>query len=30
VVIWELSGTGEARRRYAQRLIGVGFALLAL
>lgn len=30
VVIWELSGTGEARRKRALRLIGVGFALLAL
>lgn len=30
VVIWELSGTGEARQRRALRLIGVGFALLAL
>ncbi|MEU8925535.1 cation transporter [Kitasatospora sp. NPDC048545] len=30
VVIWELSGTGEARRRRALRLIGAGFALLAL
>ncbi|ALV37502.1 cation transporter [Streptomyces sp. CdTB01] len=29
VVIWELSGTGEERRRRAMRLIGVGFALLA-
>ncbi|KUO07394.1 cation transporter [Streptomyces sp. DSM 15324] len=29
VVIWELSGTGEDRRRRALRLIGVGFALLA-
>jgi divalent metal cation (Fe/Co/Zn/Cd) transporter len=29
VVIWELSGTGEARQRRALRLIGVGFALLA-
>ena len=30
VVVWELSGTGEARRRRALRLIGVGFAALAL
>ncbi|WP_393076260.1 cation transporter [Streptomyces sp. LN704] len=30
VVIWELSGTGEARQRRALRLIGVAFALLAL
>lgn len=30
VVIWELSGTGEARRRRALRLIGVAFALLAV
>jgi divalent metal cation (Fe/Co/Zn/Cd) transporter len=30
VVIWELSGTGEDRRRRALRLIGVSFALLAL
>lgn len=29
VVVWELSGTGEDRRRRALRLIGVGFALLA-
>ncbi|MGW2064563.1 cation transporter [Streptomyces sp. NBC_00121] len=29
VVIWELSGAGEDRRRRALRLIGVGFALLA-
>lgn len=29
VVIWELSGTGEARQRRGLRLIGVGFALLA-
>ena len=29
VVIWELSGTGEARRRRALRLIGAAFALLA-
>jgi hypothetical protein len=26
VVIWELSGTGEARRRRALRLVGVAFA----
>jgi divalent metal cation (Fe/Co/Zn/Cd) transporter len=30
VVIWELSGTGEERRKRALKLIGVGFALLAL
>ncbi|MCZ0988258.1 cation transporter [Streptomyces diastatochromogenes] len=30
VVVWELSGTGEARRRRALRLIGVGFAALAV
>ncbi len=30
VVIWELSGTGEVRRRLALRLIGVGFAALAV
>ncbi|RRQ86187.1 cation transporter [Streptomyces griseofuscus] len=30
VVIWELSGTGEDRQRRALRLIGVGFALLAV
>ncbi|MDX6351076.1 MAG: hypothetical protein QOF84_5866 [Streptomyces sp.] len=30
VVIWELSGSGEDRQRRALRLIGVGFALLAL
>lgn len=30
VVIWELSGTGEDRQRRALKLIGVGFALLAL
>jgi divalent metal cation (Fe/Co/Zn/Cd) transporter len=29
VVLWELSGTGEERRRRALRLIGVSFALLA-
>jgi divalent metal cation (Fe/Co/Zn/Cd) transporter len=29
VVLWELSGAGEDRRRRALRLIGVGFALLA-
>jgi divalent metal cation (Fe/Co/Zn/Cd) transporter len=29
VVIWELSGTGEARQRRALRLIGTAFALLA-
>lgn len=30
VVVWELSGTDEPRRRRALRLIGVGFALLAV
>lgn len=30
VVIWELSGTGEVRQRRALKLIGVGFALLAV
>lgn len=30
VVIWELSGTGEARQRRALHLIGVAFAALAL
>jgi divalent metal cation (Fe/Co/Zn/Cd) transporter len=30
VVIWELAGTGEARRRRALRLIGGAFALLAM
>ncbi|MGF6880883.1 divalent metal cation (Fe/Co/Zn/Cd) transporter [Nocardia sp. GAS34] len=30
VVIWELSGTGEARQRLALRLIGGGFAALAV
>ncbi|HYA51362.1 MAG TPA: cation transporter, partial [Streptosporangiaceae bacterium] len=29
VVIWELSGTGQARRRRALRLIGYAFAALA-
>jgi divalent metal cation (Fe/Co/Zn/Cd) transporter len=29
VVVWELSGTGEGRRRRALRLIAAGFALLA-
>lgn len=29
VVVWELSGTGEARQRRALKLIGVGFAALA-
>jgi divalent metal cation (Fe/Co/Zn/Cd) transporter len=29
VVMWELSGSGEARQRRAMRLIGVGFASLA-
>jgi divalent metal cation (Fe/Co/Zn/Cd) transporter len=30
VVIWELRGTGEERQRRALRLIGAGFALLAV
>jgi divalent metal cation (Fe/Co/Zn/Cd) transporter len=30
VVIWELSGTGEIRRRRAVRLIGIAFAALAI
>jgi divalent metal cation (Fe/Co/Zn/Cd) transporter len=30
VVLWELSGTGETRRRLALRLIGVAFAVLAV
>ncbi len=30
VVIWELSGTGEVRRRRALKLIGAGFAALAV
>jgi divalent metal cation (Fe/Co/Zn/Cd) transporter len=30
VVIWELSGVDQARQRRALRLIGVGFAVLAL
>jgi divalent metal cation (Fe/Co/Zn/Cd) transporter len=30
VVVWELSGSGEDRRRRALKLIGVGFALLAV
>lgn len=30
VVLWELSGTGEARRRRALRLIGAAFLALAL
>ncbi|WP_198157759.1 cation transporter [Mycobacterium celatum] len=30
VVIWELSGTGEARQRFALRLIGAGFGALAV
>ncbi len=29
VVIWELSGTGEVRQRYALRMIGVAFITLA-
>lgn len=29
VVLWELSGTGEARQRKALRLIGIAFMLLA-
>jgi divalent metal cation (Fe/Co/Zn/Cd) transporter len=30
VVIWELTGSGEARRRTALRLIGIAFAALAV
>ena len=30
VVIWELSGTGQPRQRFALRLIGGAFAVLAL
>ena len=30
VVVWELSGSGEGRRRRALRLIGIAFVLLAL
>jgi divalent metal cation (Fe/Co/Zn/Cd) transporter len=30
VVLWELSGTGEARQRRALRLIGIAFVLLAI
>jgi divalent metal cation (Fe/Co/Zn/Cd) transporter len=30
VVVWELSGTGQARQRRALRLIGAAFALLAV
>lgn len=30
VVIWELSGVGEARQRRALQLIGLGFVLLAV
>ncbi|KPH99589.1 cation efflux protein [Actinobacteria bacterium OK074] len=30
VVVWELSGTGEVRRRRALRLIGAGFGALAV
>ncbi|MCC9311581.1 cation transporter [Kitasatospora sp. RB6PN24] len=30
VVIWELSGTGEERQKRALKLIGAGFALLAV
>ncbi|MFJ9732815.1 cation transporter [Streptomyces sp. NPDC101169] len=30
VVVWELSGSGEERRRRAVRLIGFGFGLLAV
>ena len=30
VVLWELSGTGEGRRRRALRLIGCAFAVLAV
>lgn len=29
VVLWELSGTGEARQRKALRAIGIGFIVLA-
>lgn len=29
VVVWELTGTGESRRRRALRLIGIAFVLLA-
>ncbi|MBO0813050.1 MAG: hypothetical protein J2P23_13525 [Microlunatus sp.] len=30
VVVWELSGSGEARQRFALRLIGAAFAALAV
>ena len=30
VVMWELSGTGEARQRLALRLVGMAFAALAI
>ncbi|MFE7390152.1 cation transporter [Streptomyces sp. NPDC057582] len=30
VVVWELSGTGEDRQHRALKLIGIGFALLAV
>lgn len=30
IVLWELAGTGAARQRFALRLIGAGFAALAL
>ncbi|MGN6324546.1 cation transporter [Pseudolysinimonas sp.] len=30
VVVWELSGSGERRRRIAERAIGVAFVLLAV
>jgi len=30
VVLWELSGTGEARQRFALRLVGMAFAALAI
>jgi divalent metal cation (Fe/Co/Zn/Cd) transporter len=30
VVLWELSGTGEARQRRAMRLIGIAFVVLAI
>lgn len=30
VVVWELSGTGETRQRFALRLIGAAFAALAV
>jgi len=30
VVVWELSGSGEARQRHALRLIGMAFVILAI